>query len=79
AIVQGFAQMKTFGNELSFAPFLPKAWRSYAFHINYRGRLIFVTVNAETVNFRLLEGEPLRFNVYEEQITLNETCSLPLA
>lgn len=79
AIVQGFAQMKTFDNELSFAPFLPKAWRSYAFHINYRGRLIFVTVKAETVNFRLLEGEPLSFKVYQEQITLKDTFSLPLA
>ncbi|MGS0922772.1 glycosyl hydrolase family 65 protein [Neisseria gonorrhoeae] len=37
AIVQGFAQMKTWGGKLSFAPFLPSAWTGYAFHINYRG------------------------------------------
>ena len=32
AIVQGFAQMKTWGGKLSFAPFLPSAWTGYAFH-----------------------------------------------
>lgn len=72
AIVQGFAQMKTFDEQLSFAPFLPKDWQSYAFHINYRGRLIFVAVNNEAVTFTLLSGDPLVFSIYQEQVTLTE-------
>ena len=71
AIVQGFAQMKTWGGKLSFAPFLPSAWTGYAFHINYRGRLIKVAVGKENVVFTLLKGEPLELQVYGKDITLN--------
>ena len=71
AIVQGFAQMKTWGGKLSFAPFLPSAWTGYAFHINYRGRLIKVAVGKENVVFTLLKGEPLDLQVYGKDITLN--------
>ncbi|HIZ54495.1 MAG TPA: glycoside hydrolase family 65 protein [Candidatus Enterococcus avicola] len=77
-IVQGFAQMKTANQTLSFAPFLPKAWNAYAFHINYRGRLLFVKVNAETVTFTLLKGETLELNVYQEKITLSDTATIDL-
>ncbi|HEY9950623.1 glycoside hydrolase family 65 protein [Neisseria meningitidis] len=71
AIVQGFAQMKTWGGKLSFAPFLPGAWTGYAFHINYRGRLIKVAVGKENVVFTLLKGEPLDLQVYGKDITLD--------
>ncbi|MBV7391518.1 glycoside hydrolase family 65 protein [Enterococcus sp. ALS3] len=72
AIVQGFAQMKTYQEELSFAPFLPKNWQSYAFHINYRGRLIAVSVNANEVIFKLESGEPLSITLYDETFTLTD-------
>lgn len=78
AIVQGFAQMKTWGGTLSFAPFLPSAWTGYAFHINYRDRLIKVAVGKENVVFTLLKGEPLDLQVYGKDITLsgNHTVAL---
>lgn len=78
AIVQGFAQMKTWGGKLSFAPFLPSAWTSYAFHINYRGRLIKVAVGKENVVFTLLKGEPLELQVYGKDITLNGSHTVAL-
>ena len=78
AIVQGFAQMKTWGGKLSFAPFLPSAWTGYAFHINYRGRLIKVTVGKENVVFTLLKGEPLELQVYGEDITLSGSHTVAL-
>src|SRR5699024_4445737 len=56
AIVQGFAQMKTFDDSLSFAPFLPKSWQAYAFHVNYRGRLLAIRVDQEKVTITLLSG-----------------------
>lgn len=37
SIVQGFAGMRVKENKLSFTPFLPKAWQSFTFHINFRG------------------------------------------
>ena len=78
AIVQGFAQMKTWGGKLSFAPFLPSAWTGYAFHINYRGRLIKVAVGKENVVFTLLKGEPLDLQVYGKDITLNSSHTVAL-
>lgn len=78
AIVQGFAQMKTWGGKLSFAPFLPSAWTGYAFHINYRGRLIKVAVGKENVVFTLIKGEPLDLQVYGKDITLNGSHTVAL-
>src|SRR5690606_31901126 len=39
-IVEGFAGMQTVNGQLSFRPLLPENWTNYAFHINYRGRLL---------------------------------------
>ena len=77
AIVQGFAQMKTWGGKLSFAPFVPAAWTGYAFHINYRGRLLKIEVN-DAVSFSLLKGEPLVFSVYGEEVSLESHYSVEL-
>ena len=78
AIVQGFAQMKTWGGKLSFAPFLPSAWTGYAFHINYRGRLIKVAVGKENVVFTLLKGRSARFAGVRQK-TSRSTAATPVA
>lgn len=58
AIVQGFAGMRITNETLSFAPFLPKEWDGYSFKINYRNRLINVTVDEMGAIFELVKGEP---------------------
>lgn len=78
AIVQGFAQMKTTDDKLRFAPFLPKTWNGYSFHINYRGRLFSVSVANNQLTFELLDGAPLELTVYGEEQLLSDTLSLPL-
>lgn len=70
AIVQGFAGMRTFNERLSFAPFLPKTWNKYAFKINYRDRLIEITVDAKTVRIELLEGSALELDLFGEAVQL---------
>ncbi|WP_461197992.1 glycoside hydrolase family 65 protein [Enterococcus sp. N249-2] len=70
AIVQGFAQMKTDHGHLGFAPFLPSTWRSYAFHINYRDRLIFVSVDDTTVTLKKISGESLPIKLYGKDCIL---------
>lgn len=72
AIVQGFAQMKTYKEKLSFAPFLPTKWSKYAFHINYRGRLLHVLIDLN-VTITLLSGEPMTLEVYGESHNLTDT------
>ena len=71
AIVQGFAQMKTWNGKLSFAPFLPSNWEGYSFRINYRSRLIEVNINDE-VTINLLNGDPLDILIYGDQVNLQD-------
>ena len=73
AIVQGFAQMKTWDGKLSLAPFLPSVWTGYAFHINYRNRLIKVAVDSKNVTLSLLKGDALDLQVYGENVHLKDT------
>ncbi len=70
AIVQGFAQMKTAGETLSFAPFLPSTWSCYAFHVNYRERLLYVTVDKENVRLQLVTGAELPLTLYGNKFIL---------
>ncbi|WP_430608170.1 glycoside hydrolase family 65 protein [Enterococcus sp. AZ170] len=70
AIVQGFAQMKTADEKLSFAPFLPSTWTSYAFHVNYRGRLLYVTVDKDHVRLQLVSGSELPLTLYGHNVVL---------
>lgn len=77
SIVEGFAGMRTFDG-LSFAPFLPTDWTSYAFHINYRGRLIKVSVSKEGIEMTLLEGDALTIKVYGNDYQLENMMMVPL-
>ncbi|MEG2708992.1 MAG: family 65 glycosyl hydrolase domain-containing protein, partial [Vagococcus sp.] len=77
AIVQGFAQMKTYDETLSFSPFLPKKWSKYAFHINYRGRLLHVLIDSQ-VTITLLSGEPINVTIYNKEQHLTDTLTVAI-
>lgn len=64
--------MKTWNGQLSFAPFIPNAWDAYSFRINYRGRLLKVSVG-EKLQIKLLKGEPIALEVYGESVQLEGT------
>lgn len=66
AIVQGFAGMRLKEGKLSFAPFLPKEWQGYSFRLNFKDRLIEVSVTKDAVKLSLIEGENL-------EVLLNDT------
>ena len=78
AIVQGFAQMKTTSGQLSFAPLLPKEWNHYSFHINYRGRLLAISVNQKEVQIDLKDGPALAMMLYGKEISLSDSMTVPL-
>ncbi len=78
AIVQGFAGMRTFDGQLSFAPFVPEKWEGYSFHINYRGRLIFVEAAKDAVTLTLIQGDSIDLTLFEEKITLSSTFAKEL-
>jgi maltose phosphorylase len=78
AIVEGFAQMKTSGGALAFAPFLPDNWTSYTFHVNYRERLIKVAVTEKEMSLTLLTGTTLPLSLYGQPYELTESLTVPL-
>lgn len=78
AIVQGFAQMKTTEGKLSFAPFLPKRWHSYAFHVNYRGRLLSIDVNETSITIRLVSGESVMVSLYDTDMLLVDKLTVDM-
>lgn len=78
SIAQGFAGMKTYTGSLSFAPYCPEQWDSYAFNIQYRGRLITIAVDNEQAVFTLEEGEPLTIEVFEKEHALEQELTIPV-
>ena len=71
SVVQGFAGMRVRDGLLQFKPFLPKAWKSIKFMINFRGRLLQVRMSAGETYLELQEGKPLSVIVDGTQMLLN--------
>ncbi|MEC6748328.1 glycoside hydrolase family 65 protein [Marinilactibacillus sp. XAAS-LB27] len=78
SIVQGFAGMRTQTGSLSFAPYCPEQWNEYAFKLNYRERLLSVTVEKTVVTFRLETGEALNFEVFGKPVTLEDSVKIEI-
>ncbi|GEP18960.1 glycoside hydrolase family 65 protein [Pediococcus argentinicus] len=70
AIVQGFAGMRVQDGMLSFKPFVPKQWGSYKFHVNFRGRLLKITVDRDGSRIDLLKGEPMVIKLNDQELEL---------
>ncbi|SMC68053.1 glycoside hydrolase family 65 protein [Pedobacter nyackensis] len=49
SIVEGFAGMRVRNHQLSFSPFLPKAWNAFSFSIGFRGVQLKVKITATQV------------------------------
>ena len=69
-IVYGFAGLRSDGDGLRFAPRLPERWKSLAFSVLYRGRVISVRMDPQGTAFRLARGDGLEVLVYDQQYTL---------
>jgi maltose phosphorylase len=74
-IVQGFAGMRTANEILSFAPFIPKAWKEYSFNILYRSHYVKVQVSQENVVLSQ-QGPELELKLYNETVRLPEDGKL---
>lgn len=75
AIVQGFAGMRVKDDTLSFAPFVPKAWTHYQFHVNFRGRLLKVDVKQQGTTVTLISGDPLTIELNGDPVEVTDTVS----
>lgn len=58
SVVEGFGGMRVKDGVLSFDPQLPAAWESLAFKVNFRGRVLTVSISHGAVEVAC-EGEPV--------------------
>lgn len=70
SIVYGFAGMRLKASGLSLSPAIPKDWEKYAFRLNFRGRLIGVSIEKDGVTLEIVEGESIEIKLYDEAVTL---------
>ena len=72
AVAQGFAGMRTSGDELFFNPYLPGNLYGYRLKVVYRNCRLKVSVSKHRVTYTLLEGESLEFKHAGNKVTLSK-------
>lgn len=78
--VAGFGGMRDYDGALTFAPRLPSAMNGLNFHLNFRGRLLHVSIDRDNATYRLLAGDPLETSHHGKSITVSvsEPVTLPI-
>ncbi len=71
SIVEGFGGMRIKDGKLCFAPKIPEQWDMYSFKINFRDRILEVTVTQNGATFNIDQGEPLEIMVNNEPVYLS--------
>jgi maltose phosphorylase len=67
AVVEGFGGMRVRYGRLSFQPFLPDKWKSFSFHVGFRGTLLNIKVSKDGVHIKNLSGKETSVNVYYKE------------
>ncbi|MDG1571823.1 glycoside hydrolase family 65 protein [Robiginitalea sp. M366] len=70
SIVEGFGGMRVRNDKLSFAPRIPSQWKSYSFKLNFRNRILKVTVTPEGSSYQLEGQEEMSIRVNEKRVVL---------
>ena len=72
SIVEGFGGMRVLDDKLSFTPQIPSQWKTYSFKVNFRNRILKVTVSHEGSKFELEGGkEDISIRVNGERVVVN--------
>jgi len=77
-IVNGFAGMRHDEDELTFCPTIPAAWSSYAFRVQYHGRIVEVSVTKDAATYTLAVGEPIRLKHGNKPFVLEGCMTIKL-
>ena len=70
SIVEGFGGMRVKDNMLSYAPKIPKQWKSYSFKVNFRNHIIKVSVSQDKTTFDLLSGDEMYILLNDKHIKI---------
>ena len=67
AVVEGFGGMRVKDGKLSFQPFLPGKWKSFSFHIGFRGAVLNVKVSKSGVQIKNLSGNATTVLIHDKE------------
>ena len=70
SIVEGFGGMRLLNDKLHFQPQIPQQWKSYSFKVNFRNRILTVTISHEGYSFKLEGQEEMSIRVNGERLVL---------
>lgn len=66
SVIKGFAGMRVRNGQLHFNPFLPDRWTGYSFLLEFRNRVIKLTIADKKINVILMSGEALNIFLFGE-------------
>ena len=70
SIVEGFGGMRIRNDKLSFRPQIPQEWKSYSFKVNFRNRIITVTISRDATKFELDAQEEMSIRLNGKKVVL---------
>ena len=70
SVVEGFGGMRVLEDKLHFTPRIPKQWKSYSFKINFRNRIIKVTVSVKGSSFQFTGKDEMSIRVNGKRTVL---------
>ena len=76
SIVNGIAGMRDYEDKLIFNPYLPPEWEYCRFTVNYRGRIIGITIDQQNAEYRLISGRDIVFVSGETTVELSPNRSI---
>jgi maltose phosphorylase len=72
SIVEGFGGMRIRNGMLSFHPRIPEQWKSYSFHVRFRGNLTKVIVHPKTAEIQNLSDKDMQVELYGSEYLLEK-------
>jgi len=70
SIVEGFAGMRVRADKLSFNPFLPEQWTSFAFKVGFRGIQLKIQIKRDEMIIHTDSNEPLDITIFNKLYTV---------
>lgn len=78
SIVTGFGGLDWTGEAIALAPFMPKPWRAYSFHLNLGPSLVKVRVADGTVTLELKDGPEAALELYGQAVRVSTDAPLSM-
>src|SRR5690606_31627774 len=72
SIIKGFGGTRVKDGKLHFDPFIPDQWKSYSFRLDFRGRIIRVSISKRKTETVLESGKPLDIVLKGQTIRLQK-------